>query len=456
MLDSAKDLALNLLKFYSETKEENIKRAKKYYLGNKIEFDNIKYLDKKSFDSFFSAYSSEYTEYSSVMRKVYLFKNFIHTASDELCSAIGKIDGDKNFDVEEKHQKIANNIKDFIKNEVRQEKNAFSRYLILCHLDTLKNISSSLEKEHHREKNKNNSPYIAPQILSRMTDGLLGAIGKNDVDGKQIGDIYITRGEIAYSISDENNHYTADFINLLLYSADEDALPIKTYPAITVEKLKEYLQSIKTQTQDYAFIPLIVAYDKNEPLRINHWTGLIIDKKHQLIFYLDPAKKADISEQMAKTEDLKNILNYHNPIILNPLDFQQKEKQVGWLRHCGVYVIEIFKIFQKSIQQGNCISGSELPNTDLIKESISLQTCLSEISCGDVETISQTRKKHIEEACNTLGVDLTKLSEIQNTPPKSSESFGSYFRHTTNKQDDEKQIQDTDKNTSRIGSKSIR
>ena len=263
-----------------------------------------------------------------------------------------------------------------------------------------------------KERVPNNFPNSPTAIYK-----LLDAIGKEDNDSKQLDNIYITRGEVNHTISNQDNYYTSDFINLLLHAFNQGTLTIQAYPAITVDRIQDYFEQIKSSVKDYHFIPLNVAYDKEEPQHKNHWTALIIDKKHQLIFYLDPAQ---IQMIPAQVEALKTKLEYQNGIILNPINFQQKEQQAGWVRHCGAYLIEIFKKFRQCIQQGQCISGSILPDINIDNNSVSLQTALSAIPCGEAGDMEIIRKTHIKDACNILAVNSENSSEIQNTQFESS------------------------------------
>lgn len=287
-----------------------------------------------------------------------------------------------------------------------------------------------------------NSFPNSPEVI----DKLLDAIGKESSDSKQLGNtIHITRGEVNHAISSPDNYYTADFINLLLHNFNQETLSIQVYLAMTPDNVQEYFEKIQlSSAKDYHFIPLNVAYDENNPQHKNHWVAIIIDKKHQFIFYLDPAQKQAIPSQVI--EALNTNFEYQNEIILNPTNFQQREKQEDWLRHCGMYVIEIFKIFRQYIKQAQCISGSLMPDINIDKNSASLQTALSGIPCGEAEVAAKIRQRHIGDACTILGVDLENSSEIQNTQFKSSESLGSYSKHVTKCKDFEEFIARLDKN----------
>jgi len=255
------------------------------------------------------------------------------------------------------------------------EKYELSKSLAIKILQKLNNEECILDKERFYSSI---STYIINNINSNkefsqnnfrnpsmMIDKLLDAIGKENDDGKKLGDFQIARSEVAYTVSDINNYYTVDFINILLYGFNQKEASIKVYPANAVEKLRNYLEGISTQKENYSFIPLSIAYDANTLKQKNHWAALIIDKKYQLVFYLDPAKKTPIPKQV---KEIIISLNYKNEIVQNPIDFQQKEKQGDWIRHCGVYVVEIFKVFLEYIQKNQCISGNLLPNISIDKE----------------------------------------------------------------------------------------
>lgn len=228
---------------------------------------------------------------------------------------------------------------------------------------------------------------------------LLDAIGKEDSENKElVKNVYISRDEIKFSISDYNNYYTGDYMNVLLLSSIQEIAQIKAYSAIPLEIFAGNEQDILSQNEDYAFIPLNVAYDKSESNHKNHWIAFIIDKRNKLVFYMDPAQKTVISEQLMI---IKDKLGYKEEVIGNPIDFQQKEKKEGWIRHCGPYVIEIFKCFSHCIKENRCISGSHLPSPD-INHSISVQTALSHIPCGEAENIIKIRENHVDMAHNYL------------------------------------------------------
>ena len=224
----------------------------------------------------------------------------------------------------------------------------------------------------------------------------------------------------------QDNYYTADFINLLLHGYNQEALSIQVYPAITAENIQDYFKRIELSIKHYHIIPLNVAYDEKEPQHKNHWVLLIVDKRHQLMFYLDPAIKQAIP---TKVNELKINLGYQSKVILNPINFQQQEKQEGWLRHCGAYLIEIFKVFRQYIQDERYITGGLPHNARIDNNSISLQAALSVIPCGEAEAAVRIRKDHIKDACNILAGDLENLSEIKNTPFESSANLGSYWGH---------------------------
>ncbi|MDX2165061.1 MAG: Ulp1 family isopeptidase [Gammaproteobacteria bacterium] len=242
--------------------------------------------------------------------------------------------------------------------------------------------------------------------FSTVVQEILGVIEENSNDVKKFGDVYIEPREVCYTISDENNFYTADFINLLVhYRIKQQELPICAYPIVRIEEVEGYFQQIVLQREEYAFIPINVAYDENNPAHKNHWVALIIDKKHKLIFYLDPAQKTSIPECVEVLREKQ--LYYHHAIISNPVNLQQKEKEEGWIRHCGLYAIEMFKIFEDYIRANRCISGGAMSNISINEDSVSLEVALSKIPCGEVEVCSQIRKNHIVEVAKILGIDLS-------------------------------------------------
>src|SRR5437868_6196377 len=90
---------------------------------------------------------------------------------------------------------------------------------------------------------------------------LLAAIGDTNGDDIKLGNISISREEVAYSISNKDNHYSADLINILLYPFNQQNLSIKTYPATTSNLLGDNIQEFLSQKEDYVFIPVNTAYD---------------------------------------------------------------------------------------------------------------------------------------------------------------------------------------------------
>lgn len=250
--------------------------------------------------------------------------------------------------------------------------------------------------------------------LQDKTTIILNLIGNGDEDAKHLGRISISRGEVSHSLKDLDNYYTADIINILHYHLNRSSL-IQIYPAIPSEQInEEYTAQIKSQDKHFAFIPLNVAFDGNAIKHKNHWAGLIVDKKHGLMFYLDPAKKMGIPEEV---QQLRKSLGYKESIIVNPIDFQAREKQQGWIRHCGVYLVEIFEAFSLRIQNNQCISGSELANDHIEKNSLSLQTVISSIPSGEAENVKQLREKHIEKIHAILISEWQRRSSIEHIQP---------------------------------------
>lgn len=283
--------------------------------------------------------------------------------------------------------------------------------------NALKQLNNKLELERQKKEPQKqinmtiDFPYNKYIRLSKQQKIklLLDVIGKADNDAKQIGNIYVTRREVADSISNENNYYTADFINILVHSLNQPSSSIRTYPAISIDNFDQYNPQIQTQKERYSFIPINIEYYAKSPKQKNHWAALIIDKQNQLIFYLDPAQKTAIPKPIS---DLITLLGYNKPIILNPIDFQKKEKEEGWVRHCGPYIVEIFKIFKKVIQKGQCIAGGITPDST-IANSISAQTALSKIPCGDAEIVNEIREEHIDIAYKCLTGKSINLEEVQ-------------------------------------------
>jgi len=231
-----------------------------------------------------------------------------------------------------------------------------------------------------------------------------------------LGSIDIKRKDISYCIHDGNNFYTAHFIDLLLYPISQNDTNIKVYRAITAEQLKEYDLEIRSQKQNYAFIPLNVAHEQNVQHE-NHWAALIIDQQNKSMFYLDPASNKILPKSIELLHTQLNGL----PIILNPIDFQQQEEGESWFRHCGAYVIEIFDIFHKYIQKKQCITGSQLADINADPNSISLQQALKGIRRRLAKNITGIRALHINKAhevllnyCSFDVLDKTNILESDN------------------------------------------
>jgi hypothetical protein len=268
---------------------------------------------------------------------------------------------------------------------------------------------SSTEKVNHPDGLSNTNPKnklpqkdneIAAQKMTKTQEELLNTIGKEDNDSLCLGDnIWISRGEIKYTICDMNHYYTADVIHLLLLPISEiGSFAIRVYPTTTLEQLTNYFEAIVDQREGYAFMGLNIAYDKNEPKHKNHWVALIIDKNGQRIFYLDPAKKTTVPTDI---ENLRKKLGFQTTVIDNVIDFQEKEKEEGWMRHCGVYVIEIFRAFSKQIKNGKTIFADRM-NSVMAVNGIALSAVLSEIAFWEAETAFLLRVNHIEEMLKNL------------------------------------------------------
>src|ERR1043166_8310331 len=128
------------------------------------------------------------------------------------------------------------------------------------------------------------------ESIQNINTLLLATIGENDDDSFCLSEnIRITRGEVKLCIENDNSYYAADIINILLHSLNNQV--IKVYHCIPVEQVQNFFECCKDQSQNYAFFPLNVAYDIKCPNHKNHWAALIVDKKNELVFYLDPAQK---------------------------------------------------------------------------------------------------------------------------------------------------------------------
>lgn len=214
---------------------------------------------------------------------------------------------------------------------------------------------------------------------------------KDDKGTINLGELVLLIEEIEHTFSHNDNDYSADFINVLLHDLNDNK--IKVCAASILEQLEEEtIQKIKLTHEDYIFIPIQTYYDNENQNNRNHWAALVVDKVNSLIFYLDPAKTGSELVIPENVEKLKTfIFGDEKQFILNPIDFQQKEKKEKFIRHCGVYVIEIFKIFSECIKNGKIINESDLANNET---TFSLQTALSPIPCGKAEDVVTIRKEH--------------------------------------------------------------
>ena len=233
---------------------------------------------------------------------------------------------------------------------------------------------------------------------SSAVDSLLSCFAGKEESIALTQEIHITRGEVHDAIKDANRYYSADFINLLLHGCNQD-LSLKIYPAITINLLSQYHASAINQQEDFAFVPLNVAYDQNFPEHKNHWAALIISKQHQCIFYLDPAQK----EYSVEIRQLQDALGYEK-VIENPVDLQQKEKDEGWIRHCGAYTVEIFRALLKAIRKSK-----------VAPDKLTVQTILSAIACGKADNMEYIRRNHIREARESLRSHIENTVETRNT-----------------------------------------
>ena len=243
------------------------------------------------------------------------------------------------------------------------------------------------------------SPFIVIPKQKIHSDALLAHFA-NDTDFIALTDrIHINRTEINNAIKDNNQYYTADFVNLLLHECSKD-LSLVIYSALPVNMLHGNYADIQAQQKDFAFIPLNVAWDKRDLEHKNHWAGLIVDKAHQQIFYLDPARK----ETPLQVQELRQHLGYKNLIIENPIDHQEAEKKEGWIRHCGAYLFEIFREMIKAIKEDKILHSLDA------EEGVEfMKKILSTIPCGAAENIRNIREAHIREA----EANLAKFMAIQ-------------------------------------------
>ncbi len=80
-------------------------------------------------------------------------------------------------------------------------------------------------------------------------------------------------------------------------------------------------------------------------------------------------------------------------------DFQQKEKVEGYIRHCGPYIVEIFKVFEKLISDGKNVKSDD---EETGENEVNVTAALSAIFCGEAENIGEIRQSHIVEFATGL------------------------------------------------------
>ncbi|MEM8908710.1 MAG: hypothetical protein AAGD05_12755 [Bacteroidota bacterium] len=178
---------------------------------------------------------------------------------------------------------------------------------------------------------------------------------------------------------------------------------IQMYPAMSLAVLADYTDRIVTQAAAYAFVPLSVVYDKDtdaDQSHTNHWAALIIDKAHAQVFYLDPARKTAIPPAVVALCEQHHV---SKTVTCNPIDFQRSEKVDGWVRHCGPYVVEIFRRFYRYYTERSAqpIAGSHLADP-AVANSCPVQTVLSDIPCGAAEASPALRQAHITDTMTYL------------------------------------------------------
>jgi hypothetical protein len=239
---------------------------------------------------------------------------------------------------------------------------------------------------------------------------------------KKIGGIMIAMDEVLYSMDDGNRHYTADFINLLLYSLNCNN--IKIYPAISKVCLNEYYERIQEQKERYGFIPMDIISDEKKPCRNNYWVALIVDTENKQIFYLDPEKKlekkTDIPENLLILKE--NVLKYEKQIMINPINFAQNGMCKNWGSHCGIYVVEMFKIFSNYTDK--IIVDTECLDQDIFNGvSVSIQTILKLIKCEKTENIMAIREEHVQKAYNAMS-----SRELLSTPKTNTNNNSGVYK----------------------------
>lgn len=258
----------------------------------------------------------------------------------------------------------------------------------------------------------------SPSAANPQKNILLNRIGLSDDDSKVVGDILVTRKEIEPNFDNLNSYYSGDFINLLLYSLKQsDSENIAVCPATTLEEYTKYFEDagIGAQKRRYVFIPLHVFFDSESPKDRNHWAAFILDKEKQTIFYLDPA----IKSTPPAVEAFRKKLGYKNHIITNAIDFQEAEKARDQsIRHCGVYVVEIFRAFAACARNNRTIVDTEKPIKHSDKQSMSLRNAMSTINYG-LEEAAGHRKNHIEQV-NKFLQTLPETTQTNPTIPESN------------------------------------
>lgn len=268
-------------------------------------------------------------------------------------------------------------------------------------------------------KNPNENPFFPPDnrepsdhpVLVNFRDFLSRV---HDLTGNNIelpNNLNISHQDLVDCANTFNDEYTNAMLDMLMVQMQMiSAQNVKKYQAISDQQLNQLKDQLINQQARYAFIPVNLSYN-NGATDADHWVALVVDRTGRSIWFLDPAKKMYTNE----IQSLSNALGGYQ-LIENRINFQENEQQEGWVRHCGMYVFEIFQIISLALKSNKSIIAN--PNANLNNNDISLNTLLNQVQLKLLALengVQTTRIQHIQLVTSYLASQLN-ITDTQSNP----------------------------------------
>ncbi len=203
-------------------------------------------------------------------------------------------------------------------------------------------------------------------------------------------------GKLYENLHDLCGWYNGDYVTLQLMLQASGEATIQSRSAITSKQVSEVWPPIENSSKQYGIFALNTAYENAKAEVKNHWVLIVIGKQEKCVYYLDPAIKP-IDERFRSAYINSPFKDYR--LVVNPIDFQQKEKQQQIIRHSGVYVVEIFAKLSQEIKAGKLLPGCHL--SDEVRQD-ALISLLNTIPYGEGEITDKLRICQAKQAYRYL------------------------------------------------------